>query len=542
MQFPVDSRKVLVPMSMDVANWWQGMLSRLADLSQGSVATFLLHALLVACSLFVMVQLFALWGTRWGDHGSMAKSFGLSLLIHLCLGLGWASVVQSPSSPGDSVAPGEPIVIRQVFLDESDLPLESSLNPAGGLQLDLDLFKPERSRLQPSDATYDTEPVPRAESVAPASRQLEVAALSAPALAETMEPVTRAQVPGALPVPTPDATSMPAEREAAEAREETRPRSFSRRSIASTSESASKPTTEPTRLPSQVRHPSTDVSTYDPLARELPAPQLPADELTTPDLRTGMRRGASSFPKQGMAPPVTAGGAQGPLAANSGDDGTLRGRVRDSKSGRPLSGALVRVDLADGRPVLTRTDDNGSYELKLPELPDNVAVSATRAGYLPESKNLRVFRGDGNVHRLDFELGANTERVIAIEGNPVVHHLGNDKYEGSVNSQFQRPSEGILFRADFDVARDQYPDQAGVAVITFLAKGIQCEPQIRLNGHLITEKMALSPSDGSFAPAAVAFDPAWLRVGRNVITVTAIVCANDLDDFEFVNLQVRLSP
>jgi hypothetical protein len=202
---------------------------------------------------------------------------------------------------------------------------------------------------------------------------------------------------------------------------------------------------------------------------------------------------------------------------------------------------MIRVDLADGRPVLTRTNDDGIYELLLPEVPDNVAVSAARAGYLPESKNLRVFRGDGNVHRLDFELGANTERVIAIESNPVVHHLGNDKFEGSVNSQFQRPSEGILFRADFDVASDQYPDRTDVAVVTFLAKGIQCEPQIRLNGHLLTDGLASSPTDGSFGPVTVAFDPAWLRVGRNVITVTAVVCANDLDDFEFVNLQVRLS-
>lgn len=529
-------------MSMDVANWWQGMLARLADLSQGSLATLLLHALLIACSLFVMVQLFALWGTRWGDHGSMAKSFGLSLLIHLCLGLGWVSVVQFPSSPGDSVAAGEPVIIRQVFLDESDLPPESEMNTAGGLQQDLDVFKPERSRLQPVDATYEAAPIPRAEPVVRTNRQLDVADLSAPELAETMEPVTRAEVPEALPVPTPDATAMPAERVEAEAREEARPTNFSRRSVASRSESASRPATVAARVPNEARRPSAEVSNDDPLARELPAPQLPGDELMTPESRAGASRGSSSFPKQSMAPPLPGSRSPQTLGEMPGKDGTLRGRVRDAKSGRPLAGALVRVDLAGTDPVLTRTDDNGAYELLLPEVPDNVAVSAARAGYLPESKNLRVFRGDGNVHRLDFELGENTERVIAIESNPVVHHLGNDKFEGSVNSQFQRPSEGILFRADFDVARDQYPEQAGVAVVTFLAKGIQCEPQIRLNGHLITEGLTVSPADGSFAPVKVAFDPAWLRVGRNVITVSAVVCVNDLDDFEFVNLQVRLSP
>lgn len=529
-------------MSTDVASGWQGMLERLADLSPGSIATFLLHALLVGCSLFVMVQLFALWGTRWGDHGSMAKSFGLSLLIHLCLGLGWVSVVQLRSAPGDSAAAGEPIVIRQVFLDEADLPTESSLNRAGGLERDLGLFKPERSRLQPADATYEVVPVPRIEPLDRPNQQPEVADLSAPQLAETMEPVTRAEVPEALPVPTPDATTMPAERAAAEAREEARPTTFSRRSIASTSTSASNTPTEPSRLPTEVRGPSAERSAFDPLARDLPATQLPENELATPGLRTGSPRGTASVPKQAMAPPIAASGSPRSPGADSGMDGTLRGRVRDARSGRPLAGAVIRVDLAGARPALTRTDDNGAYELLLPEVPDNVAVSAARAGYLPESKNLRVFRGDGNVHRLDFELGENTERIIATESNPVVHHLGNDKFEGSVNSQFQRPSEGILFRADFGVARDQYPEQAGVAVVTFLAKGIQCEPQIRLNGHLITEGLTVSPDDGSFAPVKVAFDPAWLRVGQNVITVTAVVCVNDLDDFEFVNLQVRLSP
>jgi hypothetical protein len=500
-----------------------------------------LRIFLVGCSLFVMVQWFALWGTRWGDHGSLAKSFSLSLLIHLCLGLGWASVVQSRSSSGDSVAAGEPILIRQVFIDEAELPTESSLNPADGLQLDLNLFKPERSRSQPTDAAYEAPSIPRTQPVAPSNRQHEVAELPAPSMSETTEPVARASAIEALPVPVPEATSLPEERAGAEARDESRPTSFSRRSIASVSRSASPEPTEPTRLPNEVRRPPVDVSAFDPRARDLPAPRLPTDDLSIPDLRTGTPRGSSSFPKQAMAPPAAASGARDSLAKSSGSDGTLRGRVRDAKSGQPLAGTMIRVDLADGRPVLTRTNDDGIYELLLPEVPDNVAVSAARAGYLPESKNLRVFRGDGNVHRLDFELGANTERVIAIESNPVVHHLGNDKFEGSVNSQFQRPSEGILFRADFDVASDQYPDRTDVAVVTFLAKGIQCEPQIRLNGHLLTDGLASSPTDGSFGPVTVAFDPAWLRVGRNVITVTAVVCANDLDDFEFVNLQVRLS-
>lgn len=50
---------------------------------------------LVCCSIFAVVQLFSLWGTKYGDHHTLSKSLFLSLVLHGCLGLGWATVAQN---------------------------------------------------------------------------------------------------------------------------------------------------------------------------------------------------------------------------------------------------------------------------------------------------------------------------------------------------------------------------------------------------------------------------------------------------------------
>jgi hypothetical protein len=50
-----------------------------------------------------------------------------------------------------------------------------------------------------------------------------------------------------------------------------------------------------------------------------------------------------------------------------------------------------------------------------------------------------------------------------------------------------------------------------------------------------------SPHDGSFGEFSMPFDPAWLHEGTNTIEIHSTSCRGDLDDFEFVNLQVRMT-
>ena len=90
-------------------------LSRLFELvtqsaSDWTTSGLLLKAALIACSVFATVQLLTMLGTRYGDDNTTSKSFFLSLVVHCCLGLGWATVVQSyvPSA----TFPGEPELPR----------------------------------------------------------------------------------------------------------------------------------------------------------------------------------------------------------------------------------------------------------------------------------------------------------------------------------------------------------------------------------------------------------------------------------------------
>lgn len=59
-----------------------------------STSGMLLRGALVGCSMFAMVHLLRLWGTRYGDHNTLSKSFILSLVLHFCAFMGWATVVE----------------------------------------------------------------------------------------------------------------------------------------------------------------------------------------------------------------------------------------------------------------------------------------------------------------------------------------------------------------------------------------------------------------------------------------------------------------
>ena len=73
-----------------------------------------------------------------------------------------------------------------------------------------------------------------------------------------------------------------------------------------------------------------------------------------------------------------------------------------------------------------------------------------------------------------------------------------------------------------------------------MTKGVQCPHAIQINGHTIDAALSKSPRDGSFGEFSAGFDPDLLRAGDNSIEITTVDCAGDLDDYEFVNLQIHL--
>ncbi len=84
---------------------------------------------------------------------------------------------------------------------------------------------------------------------------------------------------------------------------------------------------------------------------------------------------------------------------------------------------------------------------------------------------------------------------------------------------------------------------AGIAVeVHLLAKGVQRSHKIVVNGTVLEDRLDDAPSDGSFGEFTAQFDARILRTGTNTIEIIAKPSSSDIDDFEFVNVRIRLAP
>ena len=281
----------------------------------------------------------------------------------------------------------------------------------------------------------------------------------------------------------------------------------------------------------------TDASLVTPSAPAVESTPLPGDETAiVADVPVPPSFGALEL-ELGLPSEVAA-----PTTPARGAVGTIRGRVTDIETSAPLSDVKIQLDLPGGAGVTAITGPDGEYSLIAPKVPDHFALSASAPGYLPHSVNVPARAVIGRTAEVNFPLQRAGEYVIAVEADPEVHHLGNDRFEGRINSQFQRQSEGTRFRTRFSFASEHLSANFERATVEMLAKGVQCPHQIRINGRRIDQRMGTSPVDGSFGEFVAEFDPAILRAGRNTLVVRNVTCRDDIDDFEFVNIQIRLIP
>ena len=222
--------------------------------------------------------------------------------------------------------------------------------------------------------------------------------------------------------------------------------------------------------------------------------------------------------------------------------GAIRGIVTDADTGAAIEGATVRLDLPDRSPISFTTGPDGSYALHAPEVPDFFALSASHSGYVPTTANVSSARVKGTTLSLDFELDPKSQEIVAIEPDPAVHHLGDDNFDGRINSQFQKKSEGSWYAAGFNLSVGQAPPNIASAQILLLAKGVQRRHRLRINGTVLETRLQDAPSNGSFGEYDIDFDRSLLRVGRNEFEIIAKPSSSDIDDFEFVNVRISISP
>ena len=222
--------------------------------------------------------------------------------------------------------------------------------------------------------------------------------------------------------------------------------------------------------------------------------------------------------------------------------GTIQGRITDAANGAPIRGATIRLDLSPAEPVEVRSGPDGIYILRPPEVPTFFALSASSPGYLPGARNVATAMVLGKTLELNFELTPQAQTAVALEIEPEVHHLGDNDFGGRINSQFQKRAEGAVYQTTFELSAEQLELAALPSELTVLVKGVQMRHRLLLNGRNLGTALDWSPSDGSFGMFIVEFDPALLRAGTNTFSIHASSRGNDVDDLEFVNLQINLVP
>jgi hypothetical protein len=216
--------------------------------------------------------------------------------------------------------------------------------------------------------------------------------------------------------------------------------------------------------------------------------------------------------------------------------GVIRGLVSDESTQAPLAGARIRLEISGADAVVVESDARGRFELPVPLTPEFFAISASRVGYTPGSVNVPAAEVRDGVLEQDFALRPLDANVLALEPEPRVHHLGNDAWEGAINSQFQRQAEGRRFIGLFELSDEQLEGAESVT-LSLLAKGVQCPHRLLINGALLRRRLDRAPADGSFGRFETVFGAELLRPGLNTLEIQAISCTGDLDDFEFVNIQ-----
>ena len=119
-----------------------------------------------------------------------------------------------------------------------------------------------------------------------------------------------------------------------------------------------------------------------------------------------------------------------------------------------------------------------------------------------------------------------------------MHHLGDDNYGGSVNSQFQKSTEGTSFTKSFEISSVQYNNYEK-ASLRFEAKGIQNFDN-KLSINSVTYILPSSPSDGSYDTYLIELEKSAYQSGSNNLIITSGF-GGDYDDFEFANIVIEFT-
>ncbi len=216
-----------------------------------------------------------------------------------------------------------------------------------------------------------------------------------------------------------------------------------------------------------------------------------------------------------------------------GEQVSVSGTITDS-SGVNLDNVKIKLNLL--YETIETYSIGGQYELQVPAgtLPEYFTLIASQSGSIPNAVSIHY---SSTVISKDITLLSNNPNIVAVNVDPRVHHLGDDNYGGTVNSQFQMRTEGTEYSASFLVTEEMLTHSN--ARVRFMLKGAQEFPnELYINDSLITE-LEPSPEDGSFGEVYHRTPPNTFVVGTNTLKIASHYTNGDYDDFEFANILVE---
>ena len=232
--------------------------------------------------------------------------------------------------------------------------------------------------------------------------------------------------------------------------------------------------------------------------------------------------------------------------ANPFDGIVISGVVVGAVDQSPVNGAKVALDLvntgAGTNPVVVATTNSaGEYSLiaEASLVPDSFAIVVTADNFNPAA--IALSNSDDAIDVESIELDEISDSFIKLEIDPTVHHLGDDTFSGSENSQFQRTTEGPVLLRNFNLTETQASTE--ILEMIWVAKGIQSANTISINGSVVATTPETN-SDGSFTPQIITLEVVGiLTTGSNTLTIESVLSdadsSLDIDDFEFVLLGLQ---
>jgi hypothetical protein len=230
--------------------------------------------------------------------------------------------------------------------------------------------------------------------------------------------------------------------------------------------------------------------------------------------------------------------------------------VKDKVTNAAVAGAKVTYQSGTTE-FATTTDTAGNCVLDLPSSEvagvPYPAASVAKAGYEPQTILYSKFEG-GKYYPQTVLLVPQADNLSLPVGGEIVMHLGDDKFEGTANSQFQKQTDGVELEFAIDDWAAQVQKGYTKATVNLDAKGWEtnvCKNLVSLvgrdmDGNVVSEVSlpgGTSPADGYWAGGKqVPFNFSVAAVGaeRVSLRVTAGACGGtaDLDDFEINRIRV----